>query len=78
MPMYVIPNAKTARVNIPFLHVRYALRSHTSFPLQASAVLLSLDADQEIPAASAKLRVPELLPGIRIDALRSPGDRLRA
>jgi len=35
----------------------------TSFTLQAAAVLLPLDAHEEIPSASAKLRVPELLPG---------------
>lgn len=39
-------------------------RGHTLFPLQAAAVLVPLDAHQEIPAASAKQRVDELLPGL--------------
>lgn len=50
----------------------------TSFTLQAAAVLLPLDAHEEIPSASAKLRVPELLPGLRVFARRRTHSYRRA
>lgn len=45
---------------------------HTLFALQMPAVFLPLDANQEIPATLAELRVHELLPGIRAFRPRCP------